>query len=245
MSPLIGIEVDLDVTPTGRRYAKCYESYFDAVAAAGGAPLLVPPAGEGACQRALEALHGLIVPGGDDLAAEEWGEVQRPCPRFVAEDGRRLAHGKDLMRRWLALGRPFLGVCYGAQLLNLALGGTMVQDVPDEVPGALAHAAGAHAIEVHPGTLLHRLVGARVEVNTRHHQSNRAPGRGLRVSAVAADGVVEAIEGSAPEGFLLGVQWHPEDMGSAAAGRGLFEALVEAARRAAVEPVGTALPAGG
>lgn len=233
MTPLIGIEVDLDVTPSGRRYAKCYESYFDAVSAAGGAPVLVPPAREGACQRVLEALQGLVVPGGDDLAAEEWGEAQRPCPRFVAEDARRLAHGKDLLRRWLALGRPFLGVCYGAQLLNLALGGSMVQDVPDEVPGALIHAGGAHPVEVAPGTLLFELLGSsRVEVNSRHHQANREPGRGLRVSARAADGVVEAIEGTAPGSFLLGLQWHPEDLGSAPAGRAPFEGLVAAARRA-------------
>lgn len=248
MSPLIGIEVDLDVTPAGRRYAKCYESYLDAVASAGGTPVLVAPHGSGACEALLGLLHGLVIPGGDDLCADEWGETQRPCPRFVQEDARRLAHGKDLLRRWLALGRPFLGVCYGAQLLNLARGGTMVQDVPDEVAGALWHATGTHPIEVLPGTLLHRLVGARLEVNSRHHQANREPGQGLRVSARSADGVVEAIEGTAPDEFLVGVQWHPEDL-PGPAGAGLFRALVEAAAesasRAAREARGTALLAGG
>lgn len=230
-TPLIGIEVDLEVTPSGRRYAKVYEAYFDAVSDAGGAPVLVPPGRDGASAALLAALSGLIVPGGDDFHAEEWGEVQRPCPRFVAEDARRVAHGKDLVRRWLATGRPFLGVCYGAQLLNLGLGGSMLQDIALEVPGALGHQGGEHPIEVVPGTRLAELVGApRVLINSRHHQSNKEPGRGLRVSARAQDGVVEAIEATDPGRFLLGVQWHPEEH-EGPAGRGLFAGLVEAALR--------------
>jgi len=228
--PVIGIEVDLETNQKGRRYAKCYETYADAVVAAGGAPLLLAPAPEDALARVLSLVDGVIVPGGDDLAAEEWGEVQRPCPRFVATDARRLDVGRRLMRLVLAADLPFLGVCYGAQLLNLALGGTMVQDVPDEVPGCLEHAGTPHPIDVAPGSLLADLLGAtRVEVNSRHHQSNREPGRGLVVSARSADGVVEAIEGAGRAPFRLGVQWHPEDLGAAAPGGRLFEGLVEAA----------------
>lgn len=231
-SPLIGIEVDLEATPRGRRFAKCYEAYFDAVSAAGGAPVLVPPAPEGALARVVAALDGLVLPGGDDIAAEEWGEVQRPCPRFVAVDARRLAHGKALVGMALERGLPLLGVCYGAQLLNLVAGGTMVQDIADERPGAMDHREGTHEVTVAPGTLLARLLGAGpVVVNTRHHQANREPGRGLIVSARAPDGIVEAVEDPDPARFLLGVQWHPEDQGRA--GAPLFEGLVEAARERA------------
>ncbi|MCW8139635.1 MAG: gamma-glutamyl-gamma-aminobutyrate hydrolase family protein [Planctomycetota bacterium] len=230
MTPLIGIEVDLEATASGRRYAKCYETYVDAVSAAGGAPVLVPPMPDAALSRALDALDGLVVPGGDDLAAEEWGEVQRPCPRFVAVDARRLAAGKRLVTLALERNLPLLGVCYGAQLLNLVLGGTMIQDIPDERPAALDHRAGNHEVSVAPGSLLARLLGpGLVVVNSRHHQTNREPGRGLVVSAVAPDGIVEAVESPDPERFVLGVQWHPEDQ--AATGGPLFAGLVEAARR--------------
>lgn len=226
--PLVGIEVDLEANASGRRYAKCYEAYFDQVAGAGGAPVLLPPSGAGVEGEVLARLDAVVVPGGDDFHASEWGEEQRPCARYVAVDARRLAHGKRLIRAVLELGLPFLGVCYGEQLLALACGGTLVQDVPDEVEGALDHRAD-HRIEVAPGTLLERLCGrGELEVNSRHHQAVRRPGEGLVVSARAADGVVEAIE-AADGRFLLGVQWHPEGL-EGPAGSALFEGLVEAAR---------------
>jgi putative glutamine amidotransferase len=229
-TPLIGIEVDLAATDAGRRYAKCYEAYFDAVSAAGGAPVLLPPAPDAALARTLEAVQGIVVPGGDDIAAEEWGEAQRACPRFVAVDGRRLDHGKRLLRLAIDRGVPVLGVCYGAQLLNLVAGGTMVQDIADEQPGAMDHRAGTHEVEVVPGSLLARLVGgSSVTINSRHHQANREAGRGLVVSARAPDGIVEAVESADPARFLLGVQWHPEELGPA--GAALFAGLLEAARR--------------
>lgn len=227
--PLIGIEVDLDATPRGRRFAKCYETYFDAVSAAGGAPVLVAPAPDAALARLVGALDGLVLPGGDDIDACEWGEVQRPCPRFVAVDERRLSAGKRLVTLALERGLPLLGVCYGAQLLNLVTAGTMLQDIADERPGAMDHREGSHELTVTPGSLLARLLGpGPVVVNTRHHQANRAPGRGLVVSALAPDGVVEAVEAADPARFVLGVQWHPEDQGPA--GAPLFAGLVAAAR---------------
>jgi putative glutamine amidotransferase len=230
-TPLIGIEVDLEANAKGRRFAKCYESYFDAVSAAGGAPVLLPPTtSAGALARVLDAIDGIVVPGGDDIAAEEWGEVQRACPRFVAVDTRRLDHGKRLLAGALERGTPVLGVCYGAQVLNLVAGGTMVQDIADEHAGAMDHRTGTHEVTVTRGTLLARLLGSTpIVVNTRHHQSNREPGRGLVVSALAPDGVVEAIEAIDPARFVLGVQWHPEDQGPA--GAPLFAGLIEAARR--------------
>jgi putative glutamine amidotransferase len=227
--PVIGIEVDIAVTESGRRYAKVYETYCDAVSDAGGAPILLPPMPDGALDAALGVVSGLLLPGGDDLAADLWGEVQRPCPRFVAVDARRLDHGRRLLAAARARDLAVLGVCYGAQLLSLVRGGAMVQDIPDELPGAMPHSGEPHPVEVAPGTLLARLLGAgRVEVNSRHHQSVRGPGDGLGVSARAPDGVIEAVEAPG-ERFVLGVQWHPEDLGPL--GAPLFRGLVDAARR--------------
>ena len=227
--PVIGVEVDVAATASGRRHAKAYLSYVDAVLAAGGLPLLVPPLTPGALEQAVGLLDGVLVAGGDDIAAEEWGEVQRACPRFVAVDPVRLEQGKRLVRLALDRGLPLLGVCYGAQVLNLVAGGTMVQDIGDEVPDALDHRAGTHEVTIEPGSLLRRVLGRpTATVNSRHHQANREPGRDLVVSARSSDGVVEAIEGADPARFVLGVQWHPEEFGPD--GLRLVEALVEAAR---------------
>lgn len=229
--PLIAIECDLETNARGRRYAKCYEKYFDAVVAAGGAPLLLAPVPDDVLAQLLSRVEGVVVPGGDDFAGEEWGEAQRPCPRFVASDSRRLEFGKRLIRAVLAAERPYLGVCYGAQLLNLACAGTLVQDIAQDLGGdPLGHHTTGHAVEVAPDSLLARLTGrTQLEVNSRHHQAIAAPGRDLVVSARAADGVVEAIEAEGAERFLLGVQWHPEDL-EGPSGGALFSGLVEAAR---------------
>jgi GMP synthase (glutamine-hydrolysing) len=114
-------------------------------------------------------------------------------------------------------GVPVLGICYGMQLLAEAAGGSFVYDIPSDRPGAGAHRlpepGGRHTIEIVPGTQLAGLLGAgTIAVNSTHHQAVDAPGHGLRVSARAADGIVEAIEPSDPARFALGVQWHPERM---------------------------------
>ncbi|MEZ6186464.1 MAG: gamma-glutamyl-gamma-aminobutyrate hydrolase family protein [Planctomycetota bacterium] len=233
--PLIGIDVDLTATPSGRRYAKCYETYFDAVSDAGGAPVLLTPCPEPAARRVLSAIQGVVVPGGDDFAADEWGEVQRDCPRFTPSDPRRLIQGKLLMRLVLEQRVPFLGVCYGAQLMNLALGGSLLQDLPTDLAEPLPHHTEPHDVRVTPGSLLAKLTGVRsMQINSRHHQANQRLGDGLRISAQAPDGVVEAVEAQDPEHFLLGVQWHAEELGDQPGGAPVFQGLVEAAKARAV-----------
>jgi putative glutamine amidotransferase len=138
-----------------------------------------------------------------------------------------------LLQGAMARGMPVLGICGGEQLLAVALGGTLIQHIPDAVPDALAHEQAhshyeaGHAAEIVPGTLLARIVGrARMQVNTSHHQAVKDPGRG-RVNALAPDGVIEGIE-AMDQKFCLGVQWHPEylvDTGDNV----LFAALVAAA----------------
>jgi putative glutamine amidotransferase len=235
--PIVGIEADVDVSPKGRRFGKVYEAYYEAVAAAGGYPVLLPSLRDAKhVAHALSVVDALVFPGGDDMPANEYGQETLDCPRFSPVDETRFRFGRELMRAAVKGNVPTLGVCYGHQLLNVALGGDMVQDIPLQVPQALAHKGegqdSEHEIALEAGSRLAKLVGGTgVRVNSSHHQSVQRAGDGLRIVARSQDGVVEAVEAVDQGRFLVGVQWHPERMGPGAAGWRLFEALVEACRR--------------
>jgi putative glutamine amidotransferase len=174
------------------------------------------------------AFDAIVLCGGDDVDARRWGEENHPAVGLVpaVRDDYEIA----LVRAAVARGVPLLGVCRGSQVMNVALGGTLEQHVPD-VPGRGPHGDGVrHAVETVPGTLLGGL-GARAVVNSYHHQAVGRLAAPLRVAARSPDGGVEAVEG--PGAFCLGVQWHPErDGNDEPFGKGLFRALVEAARMA-------------
>jgi putative glutamine amidotransferase len=209
--PRIGLTLDL--SEDGRRYLLKRE-YADAVAAAGGLPVLLCHAAGEALAEQVALLDGLVVTGGAfDVPPELYGEARRPgCgPSKPARTEAELA----ALRAALAAGLPVLGVCGGMQLLAVAHGATLWQDLATEA-GAPGHEqpapkdAPSHAVEVAGGTLLARLVGAGpLPVNSTHHQAVRQPGEALRVVARAPDGIVEAVE-VAGRPFALGVQWHPE-----------------------------------
>lgn len=214
--PLIGLT--LDAEPAGGwsklPWYAIRQNYVEAVAAAGGLPVALPhdPDLAGAY---LERIDALIVTGGAfDVDPALYGATVRHAT--VSTKDRRTAFEWAACRTAHARDLPLLGICGGQQLLNVVLGGTLIQHIPDSVPDALAHeqpnprTEPGHAVEVAAGTLLHRLVGrARIEVNSAHHQAVDRVAPGLVVSGRADDGVIEAIEDPSRR-FCLGVQWHPE-----------------------------------
>jgi putative glutamine amidotransferase len=230
--PVVGIEADADVSALGRRFARVYETYYEAVFAGGGTPVLLPPLDRAEhVQHALEAVDAVIVPGGDDLPASEYGQETLECPRLTKVDETRFKFGRELVRSAVRQAKPFLGICYGHQLLNVALGGALVQDIEIQVPKAVVHRIkpgedAHHEVSIDDGSLLSQVCGTGGEVNSAHHQAVERPGRGLKVVAHSKDGLVEAVEGEGR--FLVGVQWHPERMGAGKLGWGLIEALVQA-----------------
>ncbi|HYE00089.1 MAG TPA: gamma-glutamyl-gamma-aminobutyrate hydrolase family protein [Alphaproteobacteria bacterium] len=233
--PLIGITLDAE-GPGGYSAYPWYalrRNYADAVAAAGGLPVALPHEPELAAEM-LARLDGLVVTGGAfDLDPALYGAAQRH-PSVTTKD-RRTAGELALVRGALARDMPVLGICGGMQLLAVAAGGTLIQHIPDAVPGALAHEQpnprheAGHAVRIVPGTRLHRIAGTEeLAVNSAHHQAVAAPGPDAVVSARAPDGVAEAVELPGRR-FALGVQWHPEFHISPADAR-LFTALTEACR---------------
>jgi putative glutamine amidotransferase len=174
-----------------------------------------------------------VTGGAFDLDPALYGDAARH-PTVRTKD-RRTAFEAAITRAALARDRPVLGICGGQQLLNVVLGGDLIQHIPDAIAGCLAHeqpnprTEPGHDVEVLPGSLLHAIGGAtRLAVNSAHHQAAGRVGAGVVVSGRAPDGVIEAIE--APERrFCIGVQWHPE-YAISAADEALFEALVAACR---------------
>jgi putative glutamine amidotransferase len=187
----------------------------------------------------VQQIDGLVLTGGGDVDPALYGEP-RHASVHDAEPGRDQFE-IALARRALAADVPVLAICRGAQVLNVAAGGTLVQDIPTAVETTLPHTvdrsdAIAHTVDVRRGSRLEQALGGRLDgdrlcrVNSRHHQSVDRLGAGLVPSARSEDGVVEAIE--RPDGsFCIGVQWHPENFWRTGEFRGLFDSFVEAARR--------------
>ena len=238
--PVIGVTLDSEQPATDGRpgYSRypwyaLRANYMDSLAQAGGLPLALPHHAELA-EALLDRIDALVVTGGAfDIDPALYGDGATH-ETVVLKQGRTAAE-LALVRGALARDMPVLGICGGQQLLAVALGGRLIQHLPEEVPDGLQHEQpnprheAGHAIEIVPDTLLHRIVGqATMQVNSAHHQAVREPGS-ARISARAADGVIEAIEDPAYR-YCLGVQWHPEYLIDPGDLR-LFASLVEAARR--------------
>lgn len=222
--PLIGLTVGPENGASD--YLHLRGTYVRAVEGAGGTPVLIPPLSNGdALAPVLERLDGLIFPGGLDVDPAEYGELPHP----TVEINPLLDRLELAAARWAAQADvPVLGICRGQQLLNVALGGSLVQHL-EAHRQAEPHGALSHRISVQPDSRLADLLGAtNVQVNSHHHQAVACLGNGLRAVAWSPDGVIEAVE-STSHPWLLAVQFHPEDLvGFHQPSRRLFAAFVEA-----------------
>jgi len=214
------------------------EDYRQAVLHVGAEVRIVDP--NLAVDQALQDAGGLMLTGGDDVAPSRYGESKHPAVVEVEpeRDDFEIALVQEARRRDL----PIFAICRGVQVLNVAFGGSLVQDIPSQVAGAVQHKlavpphqsyALAHEVWFEKDSLLGSLLKDRLsdadscEVNSRHHQAVRQVAAGFRVTATAPDGVIEAIEDPAAR-FCLGVQWHPENFWRTGEFRALFEGFVQA-----------------
>ncbi len=232
-APLIGITTGYEqhgetVVSLGRRYLRAVEQ-------AGGVPVTLAPLQEAQLvERYALLLDGLMVSGGKDIPPALYGE--EPHPRTDALPEERPLFEIALVRLFRELDKPVLGICYGCQLLNVAFGGTLIQDIPSQVGNGVTHRRRSsqepharHVVTIREGSLLREILGrAEMDIVSSHHQAVKQPAQGLQVAAVAPDGVIEAIVREDAR-FFVGVQWHPEmDPEAEATGR-LMQAFVQAA----------------
>ncbi|MFC4076609.1 gamma-glutamyl-gamma-aminobutyrate hydrolase family protein [Salinithrix halophila] len=230
MRPVIGLTLSLQED----KRMTLHRDNSDAIYRAGGLPMLLPATlDEGALWDLVTQVDGLLLTGGGDIDPVLFGE--EPLPGLGKVEPERDRMEIILVRFMVKASKPILAICRGCQILAVALGGNMYQDLAHQREGLLQHAQlaprdhPAHGVEVMEGTLLHRITGwGTGRVNSFHHQAVRDIPETCRVSAVAPDGVVEAFEGVSTS-FLLGLQWHPENTAATdSVSQEIFNAFVRA-----------------
>jgi putative glutamine amidotransferase len=216
MKPVIGITVDHEEQGGYSQYpwVALREHYSKAVVNAGGIPILLPPETD-LIDHYSRMCDGILISGGDfDISPELYGDTGQH--ETVTTKDTRTRFELSLVRRFFELDQPVLGICGGQQLLNVALGGTLIQHIPDEIEKSLPHEQPnprnetSHFVSIALGTLLGRTVKkSQIAVNSAHHQAVKAVSAPTIINAVAPDGVIEGIEHPGLR-FCLGIQWHPE-----------------------------------
>lgn len=233
IKPVIGIGSDVLQKKGERERAFAYTTYIESLRRAGAVPIVVPPQPENAVQ-IVENLDGILLAGGDDCDPSLYGEERHPSVEPM--DPRRQNNELTLARVARERGVPTLGICLGVQMMNVAAGGTLIQDIDSEMRSDIEHASEAsdrhrHDVLLEDGTRLAGILGQQeLSVNSSHHQAIRHVGKGLRVAALAPDGIIEGLEDPSHP-FYVGVQWHPEDMPGETSASTLFGAFVDAARK--------------
>lgn len=213
--PLIGITTDAEGD-----YLKVKHRYPDAIARAGGIPFLIPPSGSTAFY--AERIKGLLIPGGNDLDPFYYNEPMMSNVRPVSR--KRSDFEFSLLNEVVSLRKPVFGICYGMQLINVAFGGTLYQDIESQVSVEINHKKDYHIIVITENRFLEK---GRFSVNSTHHQAIKKLGSGLSAFAYSTDNLIEAFfKEDYP--FLIGVQWHPERLKDKELSLRLFELFVEA-----------------
>lgn len=234
--PIIGINTSIDENG-GRDSVSTRVTYVDAIVKAGGLPLLLPAIEDEAAISDYVALcDGLVFIGGGDISPERYGRSRHPMENPLS--ARRENFDFALIEKTLAEQKPFLAICLGCQEVNVALGGTLIQDIASQTDSKIRHSTRQpgeivrHKVRILEDSLLFRIVGRKeIESNSSHHQAIERPGNGLRVVAQTEDGIVEALElENYP--FGLGIQWHPEALVTEEEHFAIFKAFVEAAEQA-------------
>lgn len=216
-SPFVALTAATD-TSSGLRRARINESYLRALEAHGLTPIVVPPLENGgAAERVIEAVGGLVLSGGEDVEPARYGAA--PHPKLARVSAARDRWELELIESARARRTPILAICRGIQVLNVALGGTLVQDIPSQRPSAVAHEPAdgrlnrVHGLEVTKGSRLARILGATtLTVNSVHHQAIDGVAPGLEVVARSPDDLIEGVEVDDDGWWVVGVQWHPEDL---------------------------------
>ncbi len=235
VKPLIGVTASMEVDES---YYMVSNDNIRAIEQAGGIPVILPHiVRQGDIERIARKLDGLYLPGGYDIDPTLFGE--EPHPKLGTIIPSRDLFELQLVRKMLEENKPILGVCRGCQILNIAAEGDMYQDIYAQHDQTLLqhqqHAPlyhGSHFVQVAAGSLLHKLTNMqRIRVNSRHHQANRMVKAPFIISGTAHDGIIEAIE-STGNSFVLGLQWHPENMAVVGEGasKRIFEGFIHACR---------------
>ncbi|NLJ24851.1 MAG: gamma-glutamyl-gamma-aminobutyrate hydrolase family protein [Firmicutes bacterium] len=215
MKPIIGITCGFNMDAGGRYYVN--EPYVRCIERAGGIPLLLPGLDtKEDVKRLMQEVDGILLPGGVDVDPAHFGE--EPIGELGSVEPRWDQLELYVARLALAWDLPLLGICRGLQLLNVAAGGSLYQDIPSQIKGHIQHTQKAprwhasHAIDIEPGSILEELLGKEgIRVNSFHHQAVRVPATGFSITAKSRDGIIEGME-SHSHRFVCGVQWHPELM---------------------------------
>lgn len=220
MRPIIGLTTFIETNEKHRSFNSTNDNYIRSILMAGGTPVLIPVT---TCDESLEdyikLLDGIIFTGGGDLSPLYFGE--NPIRQINSISEERDEYELKLFKKAYNTNIPILGICRGMQLINVALKGTLYQDIYAQVPNALGHSPKNiephvlyHSVKIEKDSILFKIYeDYNINVNSYHHQSVKELGEGMKVSALSQDGIIEAMENASPNGqCIIGVQWHPEGL---------------------------------
>jgi putative glutamine amidotransferase len=234
-APVVAVSATSDILPGFAHRVRLNNAYIVALENAGVIPVIVPPlATARAAREILSRVDGLVITGGEDVDPSLYGQPRSDkCGKSnLARDETEIA----LIREAHEMRKPLLAICRGPQVVNVALGGTLIQDIPTQVPGALHHnsdddrATRVHEVTVDEGSRISSAIRENtIRVNSFHHQSVKDIAPGLIVTARAPDGIIEGIEPAGDDWWIMGIQWHPEEMNDSPEpwDRGIFRAFAE------------------